>query len=79
MWQAFQRSKPSPEDLKLQGFDEAYFRVGCRSIHRQRYIIFHHPRAGLSAWPEGQWLNNKGVNYGYPILSWLTITRLNQL
>ena len=79
MWQAFQCSKPSPKELKLQGFDEVYFRVGCRSTHRQRCFIFHLPRAGLSAWPEGQWLNNKGVKYGYPILCWLTVTRLNQL
>lgn len=64
MWQAFQHSKPSPNELKLQGFDEVYFRVGCRSTHRQRCFIFHHLRAGLSAWLEGQWFNNKEVNYG---------------
>ena len=61
MWQAFQHSKPSPEELKLQGFDEVYFRVGCRSTHKQRCFIFHHLRAGPPAWFKGRWYNNKGV------------------
>lgn len=52
MWQAFQRSKPSPKELKLQGFDEVYFRVGCRSIFRRRCFIFHLPRAVPPAWFE---------------------------
>jgi len=67
MWQAFQHSKPSPEELKLQGFDAVCFMTvegDCHDNSRQRCFIFHHLRAGLSAWPEGQWYNNKGVNYG---------------
>ena len=67
MWQAFQHSKPSPEELKLQGFDAVCFMTveeGCHNTFRQRCFIFHHLRAGLSAWPEGQWFNNKEVNYG---------------
>lgn len=61
MWQAFQHSKPSPKELKLQGFDEVYFRVGCCSTHRQTCFIFHHLRAGSLAWFEGQWYKDKGV------------------
>ena len=49
MWQAFQRSKPSPEELKLHGFDEVYFRVGYHSTNRQRYFMFHLLRAGALA------------------------------
>jgi hypothetical protein len=67
MWQAFQHSKPSPNELKMQGFDAVCFMTiegGFRSSFRQRRFIFHHLRAGLSAWPEGQWFNNKEVNYG---------------
>ena len=67
MWQAFQHSKPSPEELKLHGFDAVCFMTvegDCHDISRQRCFIFHHLRAGLSAWPEGQWFNNKEVNYG---------------
>jgi hypothetical protein len=67
MWQAFQHSKPSPEGLKLQGFDAVCFMTvegDCHDTSRQRCFILHHLRAGLSAWPEGQWYNNKGVNYG---------------
>jgi len=60
MWQAFQHSKPNPNELKLQSFDEVYFRVGDCSIFKQRCFIFHHLRAGLSAWPEGQWFNRNG-------------------
>ena len=25
MWKAFQKSKPTPEELKREGFDEVYF------------------------------------------------------
>lgn len=67
MWQAFQHSKPSPEELKLQGFDAVCFMTvegGCHDTSRQGCFIFHYLRAGLSAWPEGQWFNNKEVNYG---------------
>jgi len=67
MWQAFQHNKPSTEELKLQGFDAVCFiKIGgdCHDNSRQRCFIFHHLRAGLSAWPEGQWFNNKEVNYG---------------
>ncbi len=63
MWQAFQHSKPSPEKLELQGFDAVCFMTvegGCRGSFRQRCFIFHHLRAGLSAWPEGQWFNSDG-------------------
>jgi len=67
MWQAFQHSRPSPEELKLQGFDAVCFMTveeGCRSTFRQGCFIFRYLRAGLSAWPEGQWYNNREVNYG---------------
>jgi predicted kinase len=67
MWQAFQHSKPSPEELKLQGFDAVCFMTvegGCHDNSRQGCFIFHHLRAGLSAWPEGQWYKDKEVNYG---------------
>ena len=48
MWQAFQCSKPSPEELKLQGFDAVcYMKVekDCHDTYMQRYFIFHHLRA----------------------------------
>jgi len=61
MWQAFQHSKPNPNELKLQGFDEVYFRVGCCSTHRQTCFIFHYPRDRLLAWFGGQWYKDKGV------------------
>jgi predicted kinase len=66
MWQAFQHSKPSPEELIMQGFDEVYFRVGCRSTHRQRCFIFHHLRARPRVWFGDRWYKNREVNYGYP-------------
>ena len=67
MWKAFQQSKPDPEELKLHGFDVVCFIMAegdCCDTSKQRCFIFHHLRAGLSAWPEGQWYNNKEVNYG---------------
>jgi len=50
--------------LEHFSFAKPTVRVGCRGTYRQRCFIFHHLRAGLSAWPEGQWFNNKEVNYG---------------
>ncbi|UCH70500.1 MAG: ATP-binding protein [Candidatus Bathyarchaeota archaeon] len=67
MWQAFQHSKPSLEELKQQGFDAVCFMTvegDCHDTSMQRCFIFHYLRAGPSAWPEGQWFNNKEVNYG---------------
>jgi len=67
MWQAFQHSKPSPKELKLQGFDAVCFiTIGgdCHDTSMQRCFIFHHLRARSLAWFEGRRYNNKGVNYG---------------
>jgi len=37
MWEDFQNSKPTPEELKLQGFDEVYFISGQRPVHIMRF------------------------------------------
>ncbi|MHC4192457.1 MAG: AAA family ATPase [Planctomycetota bacterium] len=46
MWQAFQHNKPSPEELKLHGFDVVCFMTveeGCRGSFRQRCFILPPP------------------------------------
>jgi predicted kinase len=66
MWQAFQRCKPSPKELKLQGFDAVCYMTierDCHDTYTQKCFIFHHLRARSLAWLERRWYNNKGVNY----------------
>jgi len=53
MWQAFQHSKPSPEELKRQGFDAVCFVTverGYPNTFRQGCFIFHYLRTGPLAW-----------------------------
>jgi hypothetical protein len=67
MWQAFQHSKPSPKELKLQGFDAVCFMTDEGDYHdtsMQRCFILHYLRARSLAWFESRWFNNKEVNYG---------------
>ena len=37
MWEDFQNSKPTPEELRSQGFDEVYFISGQRPVHIMRF------------------------------------------
>jgi predicted kinase len=67
MWRAFQDSKPSPEELKLQGFDAVCFMTfegDCRSSFRQRCSMFHHLRAKSPACPEGHRFSSSCWNNG---------------
>lgn len=46
MWKDFQNSKPTPEELKLQGFDEIYFIMECPACAAQ--LAWRGYSAGLS-------------------------------
>lgn len=55
MWQAFQKNKPTPRELKIQGFNDVYFiREGavCAEAHKQHCQLIYYtrekPKAGYS-------------------------------